>query len=105
MKYLTRNNRVVNLPQTDLNLALLDANIILPFVEPVKPPAAPASVWSVGEGNGENPDIRIAVFCATCGARDGIFAQPERYRFWHCGIRGGEPVPPEIIQRFNESKK
>jgi len=104
MKYVVvKTQRVVNLPNSEINLVLQDAGIIAPYVEVAKP-MEPQTTWGVGEGSsGENDDVRITCMCATCGSKDAIFAHPERFTFWHCGV--GEKVPPEIVKQFNDLKK
>jgi hypothetical protein len=106
MKFLTRNGRPVNLPNSDLISVLQDANLITAFVEPPRT-IVPQTVWNVDEGTGETVDCRITARCLTvgCSLNEARYNQPETFRVWHCGIKGGELAPKAIVAKFNDLKK
>lgn len=103
MKYLTRSGKEINIPQSELNIALLEANVIFPFLATLAKPKEPQTTWTVGEGPFESPEIRITAQCASCGQVLPIFSLPEKVRFSHCGVN--EVVPPEILKQFADLKQ
>jgi hypothetical protein len=101
-KYLTREQKVVNLAASDLLIVLQDAHLIFPYVEAPRK-ITPQTVWNCDEGTGETADVRITVRCLTCGLSEGRWNLPETFKIYHCGIV--ETTPPEIVKKFHALKK
>jgi hypothetical protein len=100
-KYLTREQKVVNLPASDLLTVLQDASLIFPYVE--KPIQREAKVtWEVTESQGETPYVFILGRCSG-GHTIPVLSLPEKFFWSHCGKT--EPVPPEIVKKFYALQK
>jgi len=101
-KYLTREQKVVNLPVSDLLTVLQDASLIFPYVE--KPIQRESKVtWEVSEGQGECVDVRIVGRCDGCRQMFPVFSFPEKATWSHCCVN--MKIPENIIKRFYDLQK
>jgi hypothetical protein len=65
----------------------------------------PKTEWTVSRGSFDPVmgELRVAVYCASCGNKSAIFKPTEKATFphgLHCG--GIEPIPADVLEQYRE---